>query len=299
MMPIEQNISRAISAEALQAYQENGYLLLPHCFSPAEIDVLSAELPVILAEDTPRRIPEINQVSVRSVYGSHTSNAVFRCLTRHPRLVEPAMDFLGSEVYVYQFKVNAKVAFDGDVWNWHQDYVFWLKEDGLPSPRIINAVVFLSEVNEFNAPLMVIPRSHKEGVIDVPAYNGTVSGNDKSSADRSAWISNLTAKLKYALDRNTVTRLAKQYGIQALKGPAGSVLFFDSNLVHASANNLSPFDRNVILITFNSVENIPVAAGRRRPDFLVSRDHSSILPVTDDAMLSFVGCKPNSGAASH
>ena len=271
-----------MTAEQVKAYEENGYLLLPNCFSRAEIDVLAAELPIVFSEDSPRRIKETNELSVRSVYGSHLSNEVFKCLTCHPRLVGPAMQLLGSEVYVYQFKVNAKVAFDGDVWEWHQDYIFWLKEDGLPSPRIVNVIVFLSDVTEFNAPLLIIPGSHKEGVIDVPALQ------EDETTQISTWISNLTAKLRYSLDKETVTRLVRHYGLEALKGPAGSVLFFDSNLVHASANNISPFDRNMVLISFSSVENIPITRGTPRPDFLVSRDYSSIRPVADDAMLAFV-----------
>jgi len=271
-----------MTAEQVKAYQENGYLLLPNYFSRAEIDVLAAELPIVFSEDSPRRIIETNEVSVRSVYGSHMTNEVFKCLTCHPRLVGPAMQLLGSNVYVYQFKVNAKVAFDGDVWQWHQDYIFWLKEDGLPSPRIVNVIVFLSEVNEFNAPLLIIPGSHKEGVIEVPALY------EDENTQTSTWISSLTAKLRYSVSKETVTRLVRDYGMEALKGPAGSVLFFDSNLVHASANNISPFDRNMVLITFNSVENIPITRGTPRPDFLVSRDYSSIIPVADDAMLAFV-----------
>jgi ectoine hydroxylase len=177
--------------------------------------------------------------------------------------------------------VNAKVAFEGDVWQWHQDYIFWLKEDGLPSPRIVNAIVFLSDVNEFNAPLLIIPGSHKEGVIEVPALH------EDETTQASTWISNLTAKLRYSVNKETVTRLVQNYGLESLKGPAGSVLFFDSNLVHASANNISPFDRNMVLITFNSVENIPIKRETSRPDFLVSRDYSSIRPVADDAILAF------------
>ena len=278
----EQDITQAVTAEQAKAYEENGYLLLPNCFSRAEIDVLAAELPIVFSNDSPRRITETNEVSVRSVYGSHTSNEVFKCLTRHPRLVEPAMQLLGSDVYVYQFKVNAKVAFDGDVWQWHQDYIFWLKEDGLPSPRIVNAIVFLSDVNEFNAPLLIIPGSHKEGVIDIPAPH------EDETTQTATWISSLTAKLRYSVNKETVSRLVRDYGLEAIKGPAGSVLFFDSNLVHGSANNISPFDRNMVLITFNSVENIPITRGALRPDFLVSRDYSSIRPVADDAILAFV-----------
>jgi Phytanoyl-CoA dioxygenase (PhyH) len=53
----------------------------------------------------------------------------------------------------------------------------------------------------------------------------------------------LTADLKYALRKEAVAGLVGEYGITAAKGPAGSVLFFHSNMVHGSPNNISPFDR--------------------------------------------------------
>ena len=65
----------------------------------------------------------------------------------------------------------------------------------------------------------------------------------------------------------------------APKGPAGSVLFFDANLVHASPSNLSPFDRAVAFLTYNSVENVPPPVEQPRPDFLVDRQITPIVPV--------------------
>jgi ectoine hydroxylase len=90
-------------------------------------------------------------------------------------------------------------------------------------------------------------------------------------------MSNVSAKLKYALDRQTVAQLCGKYGLTSPKGPAGSLLLFDSNVVHGSSNNISPFDRVMIISTYNSVHNTPGPA--RRPDFLVSRDFEPVRPV--------------------
>src|SRR5262249_47538920 len=156
--------------------------------------------PAIFAKESPRRVLEEESQMVRSVYGSHMTNEVARRLAYHPRMVEPAMQILGSKVYIYQFKINAKAAFGGDRWEWHQDYIFWQKEDGMHTPRVVNAVIFLDEVNEFNGPLLFIPGSHKEGVIDVAAQDARSSRYQQSPA----WISNLTASLKYALDQSVI-----------------------------------------------------------------------------------------------
>src|SRR5947199_8251024 len=113
------------------------------------------------------------------------------------------MQILGGKVYIYQFKINAKAAFGGDVWEWHQDYIFWQKEDGLPTANVVNAVIFLDEVHEFNGPLIFIPGSHKEGVIDVAPQEALPEGYEKNPA----WISNLTARLKYSLNADIIANL--------------------------------------------------------------------------------------------
>jgi len=200
---------------------------------------------------------------------------VFRRLASHPRLVKPAMQILGTQVYIYQFKINAKVAFFGDVWEWHQDYIFWQREDGVPQPRLVTISVFLDEVHEFNGPLLFIPGSHREGVLAPPRVGGVPEGYENSPD----WIANLTADLKYSIGKETLSRLIDNAGIVAPKGPAGSVLFFHPNLVHGSAPNMSPSDRKIALVTYNSVGNIPHEL--RRPDFLVSRDFTPVVPAAD------------------
>ena len=270
-----------LTQEFLDFYEQNGYLFFPELFSPQEVEVMKHQVPGLFAESSERRVVEKGSGVVRSVYGSHSTNEVFRRLTRHPRLVEPAMQILGNEVYVYQFKINAKVAFLGDVWEWHQDYIFWQREDGVPRPDLVTISVFLDEVTEFNGPLLMVPSSHKEGVIEPPRTGGVPDGYEGSPD----WIANLTADLKYSVDKASLSRLVDRGGIVAPKGPAGSVLFFHPNTVHGSVPNLSPHDRRIALVTYNRVDNLPSFQEKQRPEFLVSRDSSPILPLNENALL--------------
>ena len=145
----------------------------------------------------------------------------------------------------------------------------------------MSAAIFLDEVTEFNGPLLLIPGSHRAGVIDTSAKQTVLADHyaDDDGSDRPSWISNLTADLKYSLGKDEISRLVQTNGIEAPKGPAGTVLLFDANIAHASTNNISPFDRVVTLITFNSVENIPVDVPNPRPEFLVSRDYAPVTPL--------------------
>jgi ectoine hydroxylase len=277
-----------LTHEQLEFHEREGFLFLPNVFSPAELDRLKMEAASMFEQDTPNRIVEKEGRNARSVYGAHLTSDVFRTLAYHPRIVKPAEQILDSKVYIYQSKINAKKAFAGDVWEWHQDYVFWLKEDGLPAARVLSAVVFLEDVNEFNGPLYFIPGSHHEGMIEVTVNARSLPDEfvrHEAYRESQSWIASLTADLKYSLDRETVKVLVSKYGIVAPKGPAGSVLFFHCNLVHGSPNNISPFDRVIAIVTFNSIHNFPRAVENPRPEFLVSRDPTPITALTDEALL--------------
>jgi ectoine hydroxylase len=47
-----------ITEEQLRTYRDKGFLLLPECFSQAEVDRVKAELPAIFAEESSRRVLE-------------------------------------------------------------------------------------------------------------------------------------------------------------------------------------------------------------------------------------------------
>ena len=270
-----------LDREQQSAFEEHGFLLLPGCLDAAEVEAMRAELPALFAEDSERRVLEKRTGAVRSVYGSHTTSEVFRRLTRHPRLVEPAMQILGGPVYVYQFKVNAKIAFVGDVWEWHQDFIFWQREDGVESPDLVTVAIFLDAVTEFNGPLLFVPGSHRVGVIEPPRAGGVPEGYEGSPD----WIASLTADLKYSVDQDSLARLVARGGIEAPKGGEGSALFFHCNTVHGSAPNMSPFDRKIVLVTYNRVDNAPPLREKARPEFLVSRDFTPVAPFSEKGLV--------------
>ncbi|MGB9179572.1 MAG: phytanoyl-CoA dioxygenase family protein [Pyrinomonadaceae bacterium] len=279
------DVSVRLTEAQIEFYNKNGFLLVADYFSPAELDILMDELPEVFAEDTPRRILE-KSGAVRSVFGTHTTNEVFRRLSRLPRLVTPAMQLLDSEVYIHQFKINAKVALEGDQWEWHQDFLYWHKEDGMPTSRVLSAAIFLQEVNEFNGPMLVIPGSHREGMIDVrPQEKFLFSEGEAQVGNGSRWMPTLTADLKYKINKEILSRITASNNIFGAKGSAGFVLFFDGNLFHASANNLSPRDRISIFVSYNSVENSLGEVANPRPEFIASRDFRPVVPVANDALL--------------
>ncbi len=150
----------------IQQFQKDGYAFLPGCFSEDEAAVLRREADVIYAQDREEVWREKDGSTPRIAFAAHQYNEAFRRLGAHPRLIEPVEQLLDGKLYMHQYKVNAKAAFDGDVWQWCQDFGTWYRDDGMPEPRAMNIAVFLDEVTEFNGPLMFIPGSHREGVFE-------------------------------------------------------------------------------------------------------------------------------------
>lgn len=255
-----------LSQAQLDEFDREGYLFLPGVFSAEEVAILHRETPGIFAQDRQEVTREKGSTAPRTAWYVQTWNEVYASLARHPRLIEPVSQLLGSkELYMHQFKINAKAAFDGAVWQWHQDYATWHNDDDMPAPNAMNIALFLAEVNEFNGPLMFIPRSHKKGRLE--------AGYDTVTTSYPLWT----------IDNETITRLVAEGGIVAPKGPAGSVLMFHGNLVHASGSNLSPWSRWIVYLSLNRCDN----AIRRfkRPTWIANRDFTPIEPLPDDCLL--------------
>lgn len=206
---------------------------------------------------------EENGRAIRALHGLHEREP-FRRLVRFGVLLNAARSLLHDDVYVYQSKLNFKAAFAGDLWPWHQDYSFWEREDGMPTPNALTAAIFLDDVTEFNGPIYFIPRSH----LDASADTAT------RAFDATSWTQHVSASLSYQTHQDEVTRLVGRHGLVAPKAARGSILFFHSNIVHASPPNISPLPRRLLLITYNAVRNVP--AREVRPAFLVSRDKTPL-----------------------
>ncbi len=53
----------------------------------------------------------------RTAFAAHTYNEAFKRLGAHPRLIDPVSQMLDGNIYMHQFKLKAKAAFDGAVWS--------------------------------------------------------------------------------------------------------------------------------------------------------------------------------------
>lgn len=266
-----------LDEEALSRYERDGFLWFEGFFSQDRVQPFFQEL-VDMAKDeelmsSDKVISDPNSGRIRSVFDMHRISERFDRLTRDPRILGMVRQLLGSEVYIHQSRINDKFGFEGSGFQWHSDFETWHSEDGMPRMRAVSASIMLTDNNEFNGPLMLIPGSHH---YFVPCVGETPEEN---------WISSLQRQQTGVPDKNHLARLAKRGGIVAPKGPTGSLLLFECNTLHASNENMSPWPRSNLFFVYNSLSNTleePYAAPGRRPNHLGNRDEESALCMHDD-----------------
>ncbi len=255
-----------LNDEQLAQLRDEGWIFLPDYFSDEEVAILKHEA----AEVFKLKRDEIyleHDGTPRSAFAVHRLNEAYDLLGRHPRLIEPLMQMWGEGVYLHQYKINAKAKFTGDVWQWHQDYGNWLEKDGMPEPRAMNISVFLDEVFAFNGALMLIPKSHRHGVLESTKDDAT------------------TSFPLYTQSQETVEKLVEEGGLVVPTGKPGSMLMFDGNLVHGSAGNITPFPRNIVYLTLNACSN--AIQKPTREEWLAHQDFTPIEMVAEDALIEY------------
>ena len=254
-----------LSNAQLETFRRDGLLILPGLFSAAEVAAIRAALPPLFDEDCDANIGEKAGAAPRTVMGLHQRSDLFARLARHPRLVEPAQQIAGPELYIQQVKVNVKAAFEGDVWQWHYDFATHHRDDGVPAPQALNLHILLDEVSHYNGPLYFIPGSQRHEPL--PTFH------DTSSTSYPLWV----------VDRETVSALIAAGGIAPALGPPGTGLVFGDLMVHGSPGNMSPWDRAIFSLILNPVANAQTAFAR--PEHKHHTDFSPVVPLADDCLL--------------
>ncbi|WP_026820348.1 ectoine hydroxylase [Arthrobacter castelli] len=259
--------SGPFSADELAGYSRKGYLAIEDLVTQEEVGSFHAELarlsedPTVRADE--RTVIEATSQQVRSIFEVHKISAVFDKIANDPRVVGRARQILGSEVYIHQSRVNFKPGFEGKEFSWHSDFETWHAEDGMPRMRAVSISISMTDNYSFNGPLMIMAGSHTKYISCV---GETPQENYKSS---------LVMQGAGTPDKHTLTRFADTYGIDVLVGKAGGAVMFDSNCMHASNSNVTPYARSNIFIVFNSVDNTlqePFGAASPRPEFIASHD---------------------------
>jgi ectoine hydroxylase len=253
---------------SLAQYAAEGFLHLPGFFHEETVGAARKRL-ARLREDRALRalseaIIEPGSGALRSLFAVHFGDDPLALLCRHSRLAAIARQILASNVYIMQSRVNYKPGFAGKGFFWHSDFETWHVEDGLSRMRTLSCSVNLEPNAETNGPLMLVPGSHHRFL---SCAGETPEENYKRSLKRQELG---------VPDGPHLAEMIEEGGLVSTTGPAGSVTFFDCNLMHGSNSNITPWPRSNVFVVFNSVENPldePFGASTPRPEFLAHRHH--------------------------
>ena len=239
--------------------QENGFCVVKNVISHNKIIEINKCVERLSVERSEGVTFEKDGKSIRAIHGLHLNESLFEELFCEK-------SFLNSGCYVHQSKLNFKKAMTGEAWPWHQDFIFWKNGDGIEQPKLLNVAIFLSDVEMLHGPLCFIPKSHKFGNL----CERYVSETD--------WEHDLANNLSYQINSDVLKSLIKENEVSFITGSAGDIVFFDSLVAHSSTGNLSPFDRPILIVTYNSVCNLPKPSlGKNRPEFLCAHETRPLL----------------------
>ncbi len=222
---------RALTREQRSLYFEQGYLHLREFVSPEWVERLQRASERLVEQS--RQLTESNEMFVldkghcapaprlRRLNCAVDYDPAFWEYASESLLPDIAADLIGPDVKFRESLINFKWAGGGDEVRWHQDLPYYPHTNSSP----LLMLTCLEDVGPDQAPLMVVPGSHRLGLLD--------------HYDREDnWIGRVCDE---DLPRVPVDEAV------ALTGGAGTLIVLHGCIVHGSRHNLS--DRNRPLLT--------------------------------------------------
>lgn len=261
----------ALKKEQLDFFEHNGYLILPDFVATKDVERMKNEAMRLKNSlvDREELVIEPGSDELRSIFSLHSFSEDIREFASSSRILDPVMQIIGDEVYIMQSRLNIKPAYKGKSFPWHSDFETWHVEDGMPRMRAVTAWVMLTESNDYNGPLYVIPGSHKKYI---SCAGRTGENNHKQS---------LVKQVLGVPKPESIDEIIQKKGIKAIHGTVGTLVIHDCNLVHGSPDNISPWSREILMFVYNSFENRvgrPFSGLKSRPEHLSVRSPIPLSP---------------------
>lgn len=259
-----------LDASQIAEFDRQGYLFFANLLDQHEAAVLQRAVPTILSRQGPEVVRERDDpTTARLAFGAHEYSEPFACLLTLPRILEPVRQLLRDDAYLHQSRLNPKPGFGkGGGWDWHQDYPPWHLIDGMPEPNCIMASIYIDDCTAVTSPLLVVPGSQRHGLLDSQLH--------EDARGRGYAL--------HHIDDATLEGLAAENGIEPLIGPAGSVALIHCNVVHGSANNVSPWRRAIMYLNYNAVGN--ACTSDERPWYQNNRDFTPLRSGNDGCLMA-------------
>jgi len=223
-----------------QAYERDGFIVVPDVFSPEEIaelgrvtDEFVRASAGVTANDNVYDLEDSHtpaEPRVRRLKAPHAIHPAYFRASRNAKVAEILTDLWGT-VRFDTGKLNMKSAGYGAPIEWHQDWAFYphTNED------LAAVGIMIDDVDMENGPMMVVPGSHKGPIYDHHGPNGRFCG---------------------AMDPETCDIDLSR--AQPCLGKAGSITVHHVRAVHGSATNFSGRPRRFLLFQYRAADAWPL-----------------------------------------
>ncbi|WP_040262059.1 phytanoyl-CoA dioxygenase family protein [Pseudomonas massiliensis] len=169
--------------------------------------------------------PSLRRVSSPTEISSACEQAAMKS-----RMAEIAAQLIGGNgTRFHHSKINSKLPHTATQVKWHQDFPFTPHSND----DLVTALLMVTEVTPENGPLTVIPGSHK-GPLWSHWHDGRFTG---------------------AVEASVVEEHCQQP--MACYGPAGSVCFMHTRLLHASSPNETELPRTLFITVYAAEDALP------------------------------------------
>ena len=235
--------SMLIDAEAIHRYRRDGYLIVPELFSAAEVKVLLDELESDFIGGIAHNTADGSGRSSRFAIWHELKEDVWGAASISPRIVESLRTLTGEEISFFHGKVIFKEPGSSAAWEWHQDYGYWYHS--FIFPRMASAWVALDHARISNGCLQVLRGSHRLGRLE----HGQMGDQQGIQPARLQEVMPLFERVDCEI-------------------PPGSVIFFDSQLIHGSNPNTTSGFRRSFIMCYTAQDNLEIIPGKapyRRP----------------------------------
>ena len=245
------NTTPALTAAQIDAFEKDGYLILPRLVAAADCELMAATTNAHLAQavapleyesevgyaGAPKSLDSVGGRTARRLRNAYQRDDSYRAWARNPQLVAMLELLLGEAVCLtlsHHNCVMTKHPHFGTATGWHRDIRYW----SFPRNELISVWLALDSENANNGGLRFIPGSHRfdikpEQMDELDFLRPEVATNQALFAQ------------------------GKSVELQQ-----GDVVFFHSGLFHAAGRNNTESVKESVVFAYHGKSNPPVPGSR-------------------------------------
>ncbi|MDP2547576.1 phytanoyl-CoA dioxygenase family protein [Oceanobacter sp. 4_MG-2023] len=231
----------------IDQYHEQGFLLVNNVLNPDDVAALQSEFDGWVEESRKHETPWGETIDGRArfdIEGDHAADHpslrrvsspteisdVFKRIALQSRVAQIAGQLVGSRgARLHHSKVNSKLPHTATEVKWHQDFPFTPHSND----DLVTCLLMISEVTPANGPLQVVPGSHR-GPLFSHWQNDRFTGT---------------------VDDAVIAEHCQQP--TSCYGPAGSVCFMHTRVLHASSPNETELPRTIFINVYAAEDALP------------------------------------------